>query len=76
MSIVSEKMLSADDRMHQQVRETPVLITDASMMDKYMVPLEDLEVMATETFDWHIEDWRALAKRSLSPSFDCGGYKW
>ncbi|KAG0057243.1 hypothetical protein BGZ83_000656 [Gryganskiella cystojenkinii] len=46
------------------------------MAKKLMVPIPDLEELGFETFQWRIEDWRALDKRVTGPEFECGGNKW
>ena len=46
------------------------------MAKKLMVPIPDLEELGFETFQWRIEDWRALDRRVTGPEFECGGNKW
>jgi ubiquitin carboxyl-terminal hydrolase 7 len=40
------------------------------------LPDLELEVDSFAVFHWDIDDWRGLEKRTHSPEFDIGGYKW
>lgn len=62
MSILDEKIVGADD-------------VD-SIMEKHMPVLPDLEVTEIGHHEWHIQDWRALERKTYSESWLLGGFRW
>jgi hypothetical protein len=52
-----------------------VYIIDTEIANKVLPDL-DLEVEAFDVFHWEVSDWRGLDKRTHSPEFEIGGYKW
>ena len=38
--------------------------------------LGDLEIVADGHYTWEIRNYAKLGNRTLSPEFECGGYRW
>ena len=47
-----------------------------SIMEKHMPVLPDLEVTEIGHHEWHIQDWRALERKTYSESWLLGGFRW
>jgi ubiquitin carboxyl-terminal hydrolase 7 len=45
-----------------------------AMSKEFLLTYPDLESLDEATYTWDIADWRSLAKKERSPSFECAGF--
>ncbi|CAO3672198.1 unnamed protein product [Umbelopsis vinacea] len=70
--------LPDNDKIMSDVEQDqqPISVRDHTAIANKVLPDLELEVDSFAVFHWDIDDWRGLEKRTHSPEFDIGGYKW